>query len=245
MNNQAIVAGVGMVPFGKPGASDPYDVMAGAAVRWRWRTPASLTTWCSRRSSATSTAIDFRPARALPRRHDRHPDRQRQQQLLDRIDRAVPGPPGGRGRRGGLRPGARVRADAAGRAERALDRPPVAVRRFDELCDEICPYPVPIALRYFGGAGEEYMESYGAGPELFAQVRAKASRHAADNPLALFRKVVTEEEVLASPMIFPEAGMTRLMAARRPAARRRRSSSRAASPSGRISTAASSSPRRR
>ena len=33
MNNQAIVAGVGMVPFVKPGASDPYDVMAGAAVR--------------------------------------------------------------------------------------------------------------------------------------------------------------------------------------------------------------------
>ena len=33
MQGKAFVAGVGMVPFGKPGASDPYDVMAAAAVR--------------------------------------------------------------------------------------------------------------------------------------------------------------------------------------------------------------------
>ena len=33
MPGKAFVAGVGMVPFGKPGASVPYDVMAEAAVR--------------------------------------------------------------------------------------------------------------------------------------------------------------------------------------------------------------------
>ena len=33
MQGKAFVAGVGMVPFGKPGATDTYDVMAGAAVR--------------------------------------------------------------------------------------------------------------------------------------------------------------------------------------------------------------------
>jgi acetyl-CoA acetyltransferase len=86
-------------------------------------------------------------------------------------------------------------------------------RRFDTLCDEINPYPeVPLALRYFGGAGKEYMDTYGTGPELFAKVRAKASRHAEHNPFALFRKVVTEEEVLQSPVVFPAAGLTRLMA---------------------------------
>jgi sterol carrier protein 2 len=83
---------------------------------------------------------------------------------------------------------------------------------FDRLCDEINPYPVPLALRYFGGAGKEYMDRFGATPSLFAQVRAKASRHAMNNPLALLRREVTEHEVLASPLIFPEAGMTRLMA---------------------------------
>lgn len=88
-----------------------------------------------------------------------------------------------------------------------------AFRRFDALCDEINPYPeIPLALRYFGGAGKEYMDTYDAGPELFAKVRAKASRHAEHNPLAIFRKTVTEEEVLQSPMVFPAAGLTRLMA---------------------------------
>ncbi|HWU78415.1 MAG TPA: lipid-transfer protein [Rhodanobacter sp.] len=88
-----------------------------------------------------------------------------------------------------------------------------AFRRFDALCDEINPYPeVPLALRYFGGAGKEYMDTYGTGPELFAKVRAKASRHAEHNPLAIFRKVMTEEEVLQSPMVFPAAKLTRLMA---------------------------------
>ena len=33
MNGQVLIAGVGMVPFRRPGQSDPYDVMAEAAVR--------------------------------------------------------------------------------------------------------------------------------------------------------------------------------------------------------------------
>ncbi|HEY3655310.1 MAG TPA: lipid-transfer protein [Steroidobacteraceae bacterium] len=90
---------------------------------------------------------------------------------------------------------------------------PSAFQRFDELCDEICPFPeVPLALKYFGGAGKEYMDKYGVGPEVFARVRAKASRHAQHNPFALLRTVVTEEQVLASPVLFPEAKLTRLMA---------------------------------
>jgi acetyl-CoA acetyltransferase len=91
------------------------------------------------------------------------------------------------------------------------DRPsPFA--QFDDLCNAIAPYKVPLALRYFGGAGKEYMEKYGVGANIFAKVRAKASRHAANNPFALFRNVVTEEDVMNAPLVFPEAGMTRLMA---------------------------------
>ncbi|HET7299619.1 MAG TPA: lipid-transfer protein [Oleiagrimonas sp.] len=86
-------------------------------------------------------------------------------------------------------------------------------QRFNALCDDINPFPeTPLALRYFGGAGKEYMDTWGTGPELFAKVRAKASRHAEHNPMALFRKVVTEEEVLQSPMVFQVAKLTRLMA---------------------------------
>lgn len=70
---------------------------------------------------------------------------------------------------------------------------------------------LPETLRYFAGAGAEHMRRYGTPLETFAKVRAKASRHAANNPLALFRKVVTPEEVLGSQTILP-GFMTRLMA---------------------------------
>ena len=33
MSTSAIVAGVGMIPFTKPGASEPYPVMVARAVR--------------------------------------------------------------------------------------------------------------------------------------------------------------------------------------------------------------------
>lgn len=70
---------------------------------------------------------------------------------------------------------------------------------------------VPTALRLFGAAGLEHMRRYGSTLESFAKIRAKASRHAARNPLAVFRKEVTPEEVLADQVVWPGV-MTRLMA---------------------------------
>jgi len=70
---------------------------------------------------------------------------------------------------------------------------------------------VPLALRYFGGAGLAHMRQYGTKLSTFAKIRAKASRHAANNPLALFKTVLTEDEVLASPVMW-DGVMTRLMA---------------------------------
>ncbi|MNN24188.1 Beta-ketoadipyl-CoA thiolase [compost metagenome] len=55
------------------------------------------------------------------------------------------------------------------------------------------------------------MQKYGTKLETFAKIRAKASRHAANNPLAVFRNVVSTEEVLAAPMLW-EGVLTRLMA---------------------------------
>ncbi len=82
---------------------------------------------------------------------------------------------------------------------------------FDKTTDELVNVELPLALRYFGGAGLAHMNEFGTKVETFAKIRAKASRHAENNPLALFRKVVTEEEVMASPMLWPGV-MTRLMA---------------------------------
>lgn len=70
---------------------------------------------------------------------------------------------------------------------------------------------LPLALRYFGGAGLAHMEKYGTEMRDFARVRAKASRHAVNNPLALFRNEMTEQDVMDAQMIWPGV-MTRLMA---------------------------------
>ena len=70
---------------------------------------------------------------------------------------------------------------------------------------------LPQAVRTFAGAGREHMQRYGTSLETFAAVRAKASRHAANNPLALFRKVVTTEDVLNDTPLLPGV-ITRLMA---------------------------------
>ncbi len=84
--------------------------------------------------------------------------------------------------------------------------------RFDEATGALVGHSeIPLALRYFGGAGLAHMQQYGTKLETFAAIRAKASRHAANNPLALFRKEVTTEEVMASPMLW-DGVLTRLMA---------------------------------
>lgn len=84
--------------------------------------------------------------------------------------------------------------------------------RFNQITDDLVGQgEIPLALRYFGGAGLAHMQQYGTQLSTFAKIRAKASRHAANNPLALFRTVVSEDEVLAAPTMWPGV-MTRLMA---------------------------------
>ncbi|GHE71360.1 putative lipid-transfer protein Ltp1 [Camelimonas fluminis] len=92
------------------------------------------------------------------------------------------------------------------------DRPPAMAKGAPivaELTGDVSG--IPGALRMFGGAGREHMQKYGTRMETFAAIRAKASRHAANNPLAIFRKVVTTEDVMNDQVIWPGV-MTRLMA---------------------------------
>lgn len=89
---------------------------------------------------------------------------------------------------------------------------PSALARFDELTNELAGgTDLPLAIRYFAGAGDEHMRTYGTKLATFAKIRAKASRHAAKNPLAVFRTELTEEDVLQAPALWPGV-MTRTMA---------------------------------
>jgi sterol carrier protein 2 len=60
----------------------------------------------------------------------------------------------------------------------------------------------PGAAQLFGGGGREYQEKHGTPDDVFALISVKARRHAANNPLALFRDPLTVEEVLASKKLY-------------------------------------------
>jgi acetyl-CoA acetyltransferase len=61
---------------------------------------------------------------------------------------------------------------------------------------------VPMAAQQFGGAGLDYQQRYGIADEVFGLISVKARRHAANNPLALFRAPITLEEVMASKHLY-------------------------------------------
>jgi acetyl-CoA acetyltransferase len=54
---------------------------------------------------------------------------------------------------------------------------------------------------YFGLYARRRMDLYGATEHDFAQVKVKNSRHGLSNPNARYRQAVTEQEVLASPVV--------------------------------------------
>ncbi len=213
MTHKVLVAGVGMVPFGKPGASDPYNVMGVAAVRQAL-------------ADARVAYGDVEQAYA----GYVYGDSTCGQRVLYEVgmtgipvvnvnNNCSTGSTALFLARQAVESGAVDCALAVGFEQMqpgALgtlwkDRPNT-FERFDHLCDELAGgNELPLALRYFGGAGREHMQRYGTKLETFAKVRAKASRHAVNNPLALFRKEVSEEDVMASPPIWPGV-LTRLMA---------------------------------
>jgi acetyl-CoA acetyltransferase len=213
MTRAVIVAGVGMVPFAKPGASAAYDVMgAGAAA-------AAL-------ADAGLGYADVQQAYA----GYVYGDSAAGQKTLYRI--GMTGIPvvnvNNNCSTGSTALFLARQAVASGISECVLavgfeqmapgaltakfpDRP-TPFDDFDRETDELVGMPdVPLAIRYFGGAGLSHMRKYGTKQETFAKIRAKASRHAARNPLALFRKEVSVDDVLASPVLMPGV-MTRLMA---------------------------------
>ncbi|MCA2977183.1 MAG: lipid-transfer protein [Myxococcaceae bacterium] len=60
----------------------------------------------------------------------------------------------------------------------------------------------PFAAQMFGGAGREYRWRHDTRRETFAKVAEKARKHAARNPFALFREVLSVEQILASDEVF-------------------------------------------
>ncbi|MBK7792240.1 MAG: lipid-transfer protein [Betaproteobacteria bacterium] len=213
MSSQVMVAGVGMVPFAKPGASEPYNVMAVRAVR----------------AALADAGLDYAAVRQAYAGYVYGDSTCGQRALYEVGMTGLPvvnvnnncstGSTALFLARQAVETGAVDCALAVGFEQmeagalttKYVDRPS-PFDRFDEESAALVGMPdVALALRYFGGAGISHMKKYGTRLETFARIRAKASRHAVHNPLALFRKEVSVDEVLASPVLIPGV-MTRLMA---------------------------------
>ena len=72
-------------------------------------------------------------------------------------------------------------------------------------------YPdAPLALRSFGAAGHHYLEKYATSADLFGKVAVKTRSHAGRNPHALLVNELTLDEVMSAPLVYMDY-LTRLM----------------------------------
>jgi acetyl-CoA acetyltransferase len=213
MARNVLVAGVGMIPFVKPGANAPYHEMGATAVRL-----------CLGDAGLSYDAVEQVYAGYV------YGDSCAGQRAVYEI--GMTGVPvvnvNNNCSTGSTALFLARQAVASGAVECALavgfehmrpgaigvlfeDRPSPFDRFDAEVESLVGGEELPLALRYFGGAGLAHMQQYGTKLSTFAKIRAKASRHAVNNPMALFRKPVTEEEVMNAPMLW-DGVMTRLMA---------------------------------
>ncbi len=60
----------------------------------------------------------------------------------------------------------------------------------------------PPAAQMFGGAGREYRWRWGTKRETFGKISEKARKHASNNPLAVFNQVLSLDEIMKSEEVF-------------------------------------------
>ena len=212
MKHTAVISGVGMVPFAKPGASAPYYQMGAEAARQ------ALADAGLDYAKVEQAYVGYVYGDSTCGQRALYPIGMTGIPVVNVNNNCSTGSTALFLARQAVESGAADCVIALGFEQMkpgALgsyynDRP-TPFEPFDRVCEELVGQPeVPLAIRYFGGAGMAHMDKYGTKAETFAKIRAKASRHAARNPVALFRKEVTVEEVMDSPVLI--GPMTRLMA---------------------------------
>lgn len=212
-SGKPIVAGVGMIPFVKPGASDPYDAMGEEAIKAALADAGlgfetlqqAYAGYVYGDSTSGQKAIYRVGMSGIP--------------VINVTNNCSTGSTALWLARQAVEHGAadcvlavgfeQMRPGALGTV---FDDRPSPFERFDAATEDLVGNAqIPLALRYFGGAGLAHMQRHGTTLADFARIRAKASRHAANNPLALLRQEVTSDQVMASAEIWPGV-MHRLMA---------------------------------
>jgi acetyl-CoA acetyltransferase len=213
MSHKAFVAGVGMIPFVKPGANAPYPEMAAQAGRLALADAGTefadlqqaYVGYVYGDSTSGQKAVYAMGMTGIP--------------IFNVNNNCSTGSTALFLARQAIESGAAECVLALGFEQMnpgalgtVFNDRPSPFEDFDREAAALVGMPeLPLALRYFGGAGQSHMRKYGTPLESFAKVRAKASRHAARNPLALLRKELSVDDVMNAPALWPGV-LTRLMA---------------------------------
>ena len=205
MSEKIIVAGVGMIPFTKPGSSEPYNVMGEKAARLALddanieykKVQQAYVGYVYGDSTAGQAALYGVGLSGIPIFNVNNYCSTgssalflaRQAIMSGNIDCAL---------------ALGFEQMTPGSLDIVFeDRPNPLMRFYDEM-ENLQGFDerVPWAAQFFGGAGNEHIKRYGTSIETLAEIKVKASRHAAKNPNAIFNKEVTVDEVLSSPLIY-------------------------------------------
>jgi acetyl-CoA acetyltransferase len=204
MAAEALVVGVGMIPFAKPGASESYDVMgakaASAALQDAGigydKVQQAYVGYVYGDSTAGQSALYPVGLSGIP--------------IINVNNNCSTGSTALFLARQAVASGVVDCALALG-FEQMQSGAPVAVfadrkpvmERHTEILGRAAPdEAVLTAAHFFGVAGREYAEKHGVKDATFAKIAEKARRHAANNPFAIFRDPLTVEGILASKHIY-------------------------------------------
>lgn len=199
------VVGVGMIPFTKPGASDPYHVMGARAAKLALEDAGvayehveqAFVGYVYGDSTAGQAAVYGVGLTGIP--------------VFNVNNNCATGSSALFLARQAVASGAVECAIALGFEQMvpgalkgAYDDRPSPMARFAEVMETHQGYEpqLPRAAQFFGGAGRDYMREHGIRADTFGRIAVKARQHAARNPMAVFRQTLTLDEVMASPTVF-------------------------------------------
>ena len=204
MSNKVNVLGVGMVKFGKPGRSDPYNVMASQAATAALQDAGvsydqieqAFAGYVFGDSTCGQRALYEVGLTGIP--------------IFNVNNNCATGSSalmlGAQAIKGGLAECVLVvgfeQMERGALGTKWTDRTNPIDKHANVMNDVQGFSEAPPTAQMFGGAAREYRWKHGTKRETFAKIAAKARQHASKNPYALFNTVLSVEEVLASPEIF-------------------------------------------
>ncbi len=205
MSKPAYVVGVGMIPFSKPGASEPYNVMGTKAAQQALKDAGvdysqvqqAYVGYVFGDSTCGQAALYGVGMTGIP--------------VVNVNNNCSTGSTALYLGRQAIESGSvdcvlilGFEQMARGALATTFNDRPDPLQRFVDAMNDVQGRDerAPVAAQLFAGGGRKHMEMFGTKRETFAQIAVKARKHAANNPYSVFRDPITLEQVMASPTIF-------------------------------------------